>query len=236
MDRPERLNAFSEELYLRVTSELLRAGDDDGTAVVVLTGSGRAFSAGADLEELGRRSTGSGPATAAFDSLVDGLAAFPKPIVAAVNGLAVGFGATLLGLVDLVVMSAAARVKYPFTELGLSPEAGGSFTLPALVGRHDATWALLSSEWLTAAACLDIGLAWRVIEPDLLVKEAMRLAAVIGARPIGSLVATKRLIAAASADALAQARRREDASIGRLLGGAENRAALAALSARSASV
>ena len=153
LNRPEQLNAFDQELCAALTVALQAAAGDDAVHVVVLTGAGRAFSAGTDLVELAEtgdfRGTPADPER--FERLVDALVGFPKPLVCAVNGIAVGIGATLLGLADLVVMADTARLRCPFTSLSLVPEAAASVTFPFLLGRQAAAWVLMSSAWVDAA-------------------------------------------------------------------------------------
>jgi enoyl-CoA hydratase/carnithine racemase len=228
-DRPDARNAFNEALYDAVAEALLAAAADRGVAVVVLTGIGSAFSAGTDLFEMARRRTG--PFVAGrhgFDGFIDRLVEFPKPLLCAVNGLAVGVGATMLGLADLVFMSTDARVRCPFTSLGVAPEAGSSFTFPRLLGRQRATWLLMSSEWLSAADCLSLGLAWKVCAPEQLMPETLGHAGVLASRPIASLMETKKVIVSPWREEIAAARRREHGAFARLLGGPANREALAA--------
>ena len=91
------------------------------------------------------------PGKHGFLGLLDALVAFPKPLVCAVNGVGLGIGATILGFADLAFMSTTARLKCPFTSLGVAPEAASSYLLPLLLGRQDAAWMLLSAEWVSAA-------------------------------------------------------------------------------------
>lgn len=121
-------------------------------SVVVLTGSGRAFSAGQDLGEIRSRITDPGfnPGRRSVEGLIGALSSFPKPLLCAVNGIGLGFGATILGYADLVFMASTARLKYPFTSLGVAPETGSSYQLPQLVGRQNAAWLLMSSGWIKA--------------------------------------------------------------------------------------
>ena len=118
---------------------------------MLLTGNGRAFSAGNDLKEMQARITD--PALADqgshFTSMIEALTDFPKPLICAVNGLGVGIGTTILGYADLVFMSSEARLKCPFTSLGVAPEAASSYLLPQLIGRQNAAWLLMSSEWVS---------------------------------------------------------------------------------------
>ena len=230
LDRPEALNAFDEALYDATTEALLAAAEDPGVAVVLLTGAGRAFSAGTDLLEMHRRATDPDfvPGTHGFVGLLDALEAFPKPLVCAVNGIGLGIGATVLGFADLAFMASTARLKCPFTSLGVAPEAASSYLLPRLVGRQDAAWMLLSAEWIDAEQAREMGLVWRVCEPEDLLDQAHEHAAVLAARPISSLVAVKRTMTEPLRAGIRAARDRENAAFAELMGGPANLEALAA--------
>ncbi|HUL98500.1 MAG TPA: enoyl-CoA hydratase/isomerase family protein, partial [Mycobacterium sp.] len=171
LNRPDALNAFNEALYDATTEALLAAAEDPDVAVVLITGAGRAFSAGQDLGDMQARITDPDfPAGKhGFPGMIDALARFPKPLVCAVNGVGLGIGATILGYADLAFMSSTARLKCPFTSLGVAPEAASSYLLPQLVGRQNAAWILMSSEWISAQEALRMGLVWRVCEPDALI-------------------------------------------------------------------
>ena len=230
LDRPEALNAFDEDLYDAVTDALLDAATDPAVAVVLLTGRGRAFSAGTDLREMHARATDPDfvPGRHGFVGLVDALAELPKPLVCAVNGIGLGIGATVLGFADLAFMSTTARLKCPFTSLGVAPEAASSYLLPRQVGRQDAAWLLLSSEWIDPRQAREMGLVWRVCEPDDLLPEARRHAEVLAARPISSLVAVKRAMTEPLRAGIRAARDRENAAFAELMGGPANLEALTA--------
>jgi enoyl-CoA hydratase/carnithine racemase len=230
LDRPDALNAFNEALYDATTDALIDAADDPAVAVVVLTGTGRAFCAGTDVLELASRNAGTFvEGRHGFVGMIEQLRTFPKPFLLAINGLGVGIGATIVGFADLVFMSTTARLRCPFTTLALAPEAGSSFTFPRLAGRQDATWALLSSEWLPAEECLRMGLVWRLCPPDDLLADTMAHARVLASKPIASLVESKRTIAAAYRDEIASAILRENDAYSRLLGAPANIEALTAL-------
>ncbi|MQW74997.1 enoyl-CoA hydratase/isomerase family protein [Nocardioides sp. dk4132] len=230
LDRPEALNAFDEALYDATAEALLDAAADPGVAVVLLTGAGRGFSAGTDLREMHARATDPGfvPGKHGFVGLLDALVEFPKPLVCAVNGIGIGIGATILGFADLAFMASTARLKCPFTSLGVAPEAASSYLFPRLVGRQDAAWMLMSSEWIGAAQAREMGLVWRVCEPDDLLGEATRHAEVLAARPISSLVAVKRTMTAPLRAHVDAARERENAAFAELMGGPANLEALTA--------
>jgi enoyl-CoA hydratase/carnithine racemase len=233
LDRPERLNSFNEELYDAAADALLAAAGDPTIAVVVITGTGRAFCAGTDVVEMAARNSGGVvDGRHGFGGLVDELVEFPKPLMCAVNGIAVGIGATMLGLADLAVMSRAARVRCPFTALAVAPEAASSYTFPLLMGRQRAAWALMSSEWMTAEECLEAGLVWKVCGAESLMAETMAAARVLADKPLASLIECKRVIAASVRGPIAEARARENEAFRRLMGRPANVEALAALAER----
>jgi enoyl-CoA hydratase/carnithine racemase len=228
LHRPSSLNAFDQELYDALTESLLTADADDGVSVIVLTGAGRAFSAGTDLEDLAAHGDfRRGPDTRhGFDGLLDVLVRLRKPLVCAVNGLAVGLGATILGHADLVLMADTARLRCPFTALGLAPEAASSVTFPRLMGRQQAAWVLLSSRWLDAAECLRAGLAFRLVPAEDLIEVTLQHAHEIARHPLESLVATKQLITSGAAESTRRAIARESAAFDHLLGRPEHQDAL----------
>ena len=230
LSRPDVLNAFNRELYRAGADALEAAAGDDGVAVVVITGDGRAFSAGQDLGEMlslaNDRERGEESDGSAFNPFVDALIDFPKPLLAAVNGVGVGLGLTLLGHCDVVLIADTARLRAPFTSLGVVPEAGGSFTLPELMGRQAAAHAVYTSAWIGADEAVARGLAWRSVPADRLLDEAMAVAAEIAAMPMASLVESKRLLDAGRADLIRAARAREEAVFADLMGSPANRAAL----------
>jgi enoyl-CoA hydratase/carnithine racemase len=234
LNRPDALNAFNEALYDAVAEALLAAADDPEVAVVLLTGTGRSFSAGTDLTEMQARITDPQftPGKHGFPGLVDALARFPKPLICAVNGIGLGIGTTILGYADLVFMSATARLKCPFTSLGVAPEAGSSYLLPQLIGRQNAAWLLMSSEWVDADEALRMGLVWRVCEPQVLLDEARRHAEVLASRPISSLKAVKATMLAPVRDEVAAATARENALFAELMGAQANADALAEFTGR----
>jgi enoyl-CoA hydratase/carnithine racemase len=230
LNRPDALNAFNEELYHATAVALREAATDPEVAVVLLTGAGRAFSAGNDLKEMQRRITDPtfNEQGSHFTALIDALTELPKPLVCAVNGVGVGIGTTLLGYADLVFMSTTARLKTPFTSLGVAPEAASSYLLPRLIGRQNAAWLLMSSEWVDAEEAHRMGLAWKVCEPEDLLPEARRHAEVLASRPIPSLMAVKQTMVDPTRAEIAAASAREIEHFAELMGAAANADALAA--------
>ncbi|MHA7652534.1 enoyl-CoA hydratase/isomerase family protein [Mycobacterium sp. ML4] len=229
LNRPEALNAFNEALYDATAQALLDAAADPQVAVVVLTGAGRAFSAGTDVADMQAMISDPEfkPGKYGFPGLIEALNAFSKPLICAVNGVGLGIGTTILGYADLAFMATTARLKCPFTSLGVAPEAASSYLLPALVGRQNAAWLLMSSEWIDAQEALRMGLVWRVCEPDRLLPEARRHADILAARPISSLMAVKHTMVEPLRPQIAAATARENAHFAELMGAQANAAALA---------
>jgi enoyl-CoA hydratase/carnithine racemase len=211
LDRQERLNAFTAQGYRALRIALERSSADDSTRVVVLTGRGRAFSVGADRSLLDPTSTANERQNAGdeFFRLLEVLASFEKPLFAAVNGLAVGFGVTMLLYCDVVLVAETARLRLPFTELGIVPEAGSSVLLPARVGWAQAMWTLLSSEWVDAPQALRMGLALRIVPDSDLHDQTAGAAASVAARDPLAVAATKRLMTAGRAEVARRAIARE---------------------------
>ena len=234
LDRPEALNAFDTPLYDACALALREAGASDDIACVVLTGTGRAFSAGQDLGEMARidptGSTPTDPADAGpgFPRFIDTIAAFEKPLIAAVNGLGVGIGLTVLLHCDLVLIARGARLRAPFVPLGVVPEAAGSLLMPSVMGGQRAALALYTGEWISAENAVECGLALRMVEPDALLTETMELAGRIARMPVSWLVETKRLVLAGRIDAIRAARAREDQAFARMVGAPANLEALTA--------
>jgi enoyl-CoA hydratase/carnithine racemase len=218
-DRPERLNSFTVANYRDFHLALDECLADDSIHAVVLTGAGRAYSAGADrsLLQLNVESSDHRDAGAEFARLLEVLGDFDKPLLAAVNGVAVGFGATMLMYCDLVVVAETARLRLPFTALGIVPEAGSSALLPLRLRWPDLTWAVLSSEWIDAAAAVDMGLAWRSVPDNLLLEETLNAAVTISNLNNAAVRATKRLMTAGRAELARAAAQRELAELNKLL-------------------
>ena len=229
-DRPHVLNAFDRELYEAAAGALVDAAVDDGIGAVVLTGAGRAFSAGQDLKEMAglaaQPSGVGGPPVSAFPAFVDALQSFPKPLLAAVNGLGLGIGFTMLAHCDIALVAEGARLKTPFTELGVAPEAASSYLFPLRMGWQRAAQVLLSSAWVSAEELVALGLALEVVPAGEVVERTGALARSIAAHPLASLMATKQLMIDAQLPGVAAARQREDRAFSTLLGGAANAAAL----------
>ena len=217
-DRPEARNAFDAPMYEAVTAALAGALDDGRTGAVVLTGRGTAFTAGQDLREMADIAAGAGGPGAGrgFQGLLDTLTAFDKPLLAAVNGVGVGLGLTLLGHVDLVLVGEGARLRAPFAEMGVPPEAASSRLLPERMGWQRAAAALLASEWISADQAVESGLAFRVCPEGTVLEETLALARRIASFPSHATRQIKQLMMAAGRSDIVAARAREEAAFASL--------------------
>ena len=218
-NRPERKNAFNGQMWREATETLSEAQQDEEVRVVVITGSGSAFSAGQDLGEMQNASTES---ATGFPQFMDQLITFDKPLIAAVNGVGVGIGITLLLHCDYVLIAENARLRAPFVTLGVAPEAGSSYLFPAILGYRAATDLLFESDFITATRATELGLATQCCKPSELLPEAVARAEQLAKKPLGSLRATKRLLLATREDAVRAARSREDQAFVGRIGSPEN--------------
>lgn len=192
-NRPDQLNAVDEILALSLIEALTTAGADDNIAAVVLTGQGRAFCAGVDLSYLQRMSTAEADSKPMLD-FTDSIRCFEKPLIVAVNGLAVGIGTTLCLHADLVIAGASARFRTPFSAIGVAPEVGSSWLLPQQVGFQFASWMLLSAAWVEPDEALTRGLIFDIAPDDQLQSTAIAAATTIAANDPAALRAAKRLL------------------------------------------
>jgi len=207
MNRPEKKNALTLEMYERLTAALEQAGTDEKIRVVVITGAPGVFTAGNDLGDFMKSppSNEDSPVLRFLKALI----AFPKPIVAAVDGPAIGLGTTMLLHCDLVLATDRARFHMPFTKLGLVPEAASSILVPALVGRQRAaSWLLLARPFDAAEAC-EAGLVNRVVAPAELDQSAEALANELAALPREAVLITKGLLKQGNDALVTDALRRE---------------------------
>jgi len=216
LDRPEALNAFNQALWFAAAEALDDAARDDSLRCVVITGAGRAFSAGQDLTEM------NDPAVFAdqepgYHRFMPVLEAFPKPVLAAVNGVGVGIGLTMLLHCDIVLMSTEARLKAPFISLGVTTEASASVLMPATMGWQRSAEVLFTEPWISAEQAVTDGIALRAVAPDALLAETMAVARHIGALPLGPVMATKQLLLDGRLDAVRAARVRELAAFDTLV-------------------
>ena len=228
LNRPEALNAFNDDQYDGAGDALVDAAANDDIAVVIITGAGKAFTAGQDLGEMAKPRKHDDGEPHGFPHFLDTLASFPKPVIAAVNGMGIGIGVTMLPHCDFVFISEEARLRAPFATLGVTVEAANSYLLPQLIGWTNAAHMLYTAEWFDADQCVEMGLAWKKTSTENLIPEVETLAKQIAAMPISSLVHTKQLVLAPRMAGIQDARKREIAAFAELVGAPANREAIQA--------
>jgi enoyl-CoA hydratase/carnithine racemase len=235
LNRPARLNAMQNDTFDGLRDILIASSLDTEIKCVVLTGAGRGFCAGWNLDEMQSRPVFADGKRHGAVPCIEELVRFNKPLIAAVNGVAVGFGATLTLHADIAIGSSEARLRFPFTELGLAGESAVSATLPSRVGYQEAARLLFTCDWIDANDAARLGLIWRVVAPADLLPTAMSLGSRIAQMPLESLVATKQLLFAAKASPVLPALDREVAMYARLMGGPSNLKAIEDFKNRRAS-
>ncbi len=207
LDRPDVLNSFHAPMAAEVQAALAAAAADHATRAVILTGAGRGFCAGQDLAEV-TVEEGRDPADFArhvrlvYNPIVRTIRKMEKPVICAVNGVAAGAGANLALAGDFVLAASNASFIQAFSKIGLVPDTGGSFFLPRLVGTARATAMLMLAEKVTAGQALDLGMIYKVCDPDQLLPEARTLAATLATMATRGLGLTKRLLNASAANGL----------------------------------
>ncbi|MBV8687622.1 MAG: 2-(1,2-epoxy-1,2-dihydrophenyl)acetyl-CoA isomerase [Alphaproteobacteria bacterium] len=194
-NRPERLNSFTVAMHEEVADALSRL---DGARVLVITGAGRGFCAGQDLND---RAVAPGEAVDLghsvetwYNPLIRRIVSLPFPVVAQVNGVAAGAGANIALACDIVVAARSARFIQSFASIGLIPDSGGTWVLPRLVGQARALGLALTAEPLTADKAADWGLIWKAVDDDRLAEEVDMLAEGFAAAPTRGLARIKAMI------------------------------------------
>src|SRR5262245_56631447 len=206
LNRPQRLNAFTEAMHVALAAALAEAEADQSCRALLLTGAGRGFCAGQDLHDRlanqGDRPKLGGALEQYYNPLVRKLRALPFPVVAAVNGVAAGAGANIALACDIVLAARSASFVQAFARIGLVPDSGGTWFLPRLVGAARARALALLAEPLSADKAESWGLIWKAVDDAELMSEAEKLCAhFAGAATIG-LALTKRALDAAQTNDL----------------------------------
>ena len=203
LNRPSALNSFTGPMHAELMAALDAAAADSAVRCVVITGSGRGFCAGQDLNEPGMKpAPGEAPDIGAvierhYRPLALRLQAMPVPVVAAVNGVAAGAGANLALNCDMVVAARSASFIQAFSKIGLVPDCGGTWLLPRLVGRARALGLAMTGDKLGAEEAQRIGLIWQCVDDALLADTAAALAERLAALPLAALAATRQAMDAA---------------------------------------
>jgi 2-(1,2-epoxy-1,2-dihydrophenyl)acetyl-CoA isomerase len=224
LNRPQTKNALTRELVQALGDELTRLAEDRSVRAIVLTGTGGAFCSGADLKaamvDPDSMAT-TGEALEGYHRVVRAIAATPQPVIAAVDGPAVGFGCDLALACDLRIVSSRAYLQEKFVRIGLMPDGGGSLWLPRMIGLGRALEIMMTGRKIEAHEATALGLANRVVEAELLEGEARKLATQLAKGPPLALAAIKRAARAGLDGGLEDALARERDSQLKLLQSAD---------------
>ncbi len=217
LNRPEKLNAYTTEMGEEVTAVLRAWRDDAGVRAVVLTGAGRGFCAGVDLEHLAAHQAGGnvskGPRLGEEDFLRKlplELVAYPKPLIAAVNGAAIGVGVTMILPCDIRIASEDAKLGLAFVKLGILPGLGSTHLLPRIVGRAKALELVMTARTIPAREAFEIGLVNAVVPGEKLAATARELAAMIAAHRPEVVAAAKAVLDFGAEHSMEEAMRNEE--------------------------
>jgi len=225
MNRPEKKNALNGAMYTAMTEALLAADSDNNVRAIVIGGTEDCFTAGNDIADFAAAKPGQASPAIRF---LETLAATAKPVLAAVSGVAIGIGTTMLLHCDLVYATEASRFQLPFVNLGLCPEAASSMILPVLMGTHRAAELLLFGEPFGADVACKLGIVNQIVTVAELLPTVNSKAKQLAQKPPASLRTTKMLLKSGHADAIKQAMAREGQKFAALLQGPEAKEAMAA--------
>lgn len=198
LNRPDKKNALTRDMYAAMADAMAGSNDDPAVRVIILTGTGDAFTSGNDVRDFQKRAETN--ADSASGRFLPTISTLKKPLIAAVNGMAIGIGTTMLMHADLILAARSATFRMPFTPLGLVPEAGSSLLVPQAIGLRRANFLLLLGDAIDAATAADWGLINAVLEDAALMPAARAMAARLAALPPASVRATKALIRGGAAD------------------------------------
>ena len=199
LNRTDVLNSFNREMAREVQAALSRAGQDKEVRVILLTGEGRAFCAGQDLEEAVPPDGSPPPEISdivrqSYNPIIRFIRTIEKPVVCAVNGVAAGAGANIALACDFVIASEKASFIQAFCKIGLIPDSGGTFFLPRLVGIPRATEMMMLGDKVTAQEALDMGMIYKVYPADAFMDEAIKFSNYLATQPTKGLGLIKQAI------------------------------------------
>ena len=214
LNRVDKKNSFTAAMYAALADALTQAATDPAVRVVVFQGHETVYSAGNDIGDFLNKPP-STPEAPVFRFL-NAIATFPKPLLAAVCGPAVGIGTTMLLHCDLVYAGDNAMFSMPFVNLGICPEAASTLLVPRLMGHQRAAEVLLMGDPFMAEAALEVGLVNRVVPPTEVTALAQQQARRLATKPLSSVIETKRLLKASTTPAVLERMREEGAIFGRM--------------------
>jgi 2-(1,2-epoxy-1,2-dihydrophenyl)acetyl-CoA isomerase len=196
LNRPEKFNSFNREMALLLQEKLDLATSADEVRAVLITGAGKAFCAGQDISEL----VGDSKIKIAqilsehYNPIVQRIRKMPKPVVAAINGVAAGAGANIALCCDVVVAAASASFIQAFSKIGLIPDSGGTFTLPRLIGWQKASALMMTGDKVAAADAEKMGMIYKVFADETFEEESKRIVQTLSQMPTKGLAYTKHAL------------------------------------------
>lgn len=202
LNRPDRLNSFNAAMHVALRSALDGLAADPACRAILLTGAGRGFSAGQDLEAVGQDTALGDTLELFYNPLVRRIRSLAKPIVCAVNGVAAGAGANIALSCDIVLAARSARFIQAFAKIALVPDSGGTWFLPRLVGEARARALALTGEAVGAEDAERWGMIWKALDDTALMPEAERLTAHLATQPTAALALIKRALDASATNTL----------------------------------
>jgi 2-(1,2-epoxy-1,2-dihydrophenyl)acetyl-CoA isomerase len=212
LNRPDKLNSFNREMALLLQAVLDECALNNEIRCIYLTGAGKGFCAGQDLAEV---ADPEGPGMEKilgehYNPIIERLRAMPKPIVAAVNGVAAGAGANIALACDVVVSSASASFIQAFSKIGLIPDSGGTFTLPRLIGMQRASALMMLGDKVSAADALQMGMLYKVFDDLVFAEESKKIAAILSQMPTKALGYIKHALNQSAANTISEQLQLED--------------------------
>lgn len=200
LNRPDKLNSFNDELTFKLQDALKEAEKDDNTRAIILTGGGRGFCAGQDLQsrsisqESGQRPSLGDSIRRRYNPIIIRIRRLEKPVIAAINGVAAGAGASVTFACDFRIAADTASFIQSFTKVGLIPDSGSTFLLPRLIGLTRALDLMYSADKLEAKEALELGLVNKVVPADQVIRESLELAEKLAKGPTKAFGLTKRAV------------------------------------------
>jgi 2-(1,2-epoxy-1,2-dihydrophenyl)acetyl-CoA isomerase len=196
LNRPDKFNSFVREMALDMQASLYDASDDETIRCIVITGIGKAFCAGQDL---GEATDPDGPTLSKivsehYNPIIKAIRDIPKPIIAAVNGVAAGAGANIALACDIVVACESASFIQAFSKIGLIPDSGGTYHLPRLIGMQRATALMMLGDKVSAVDAVAMGMIYKSFADDTFVEQVAKLAETLAAMPTFGLALTKQAL------------------------------------------
>jgi 2-(1,2-epoxy-1,2-dihydrophenyl)acetyl-CoA isomerase len=196
LNRPDKFNSFNREMALLLQDALDECASSSQVRCIYITGAGKAFCAGQDISEL----TGENKIeirqilSEHYNPIVKRIRSLPKPVIAAVNGVAAGAGANIAMCCDIVVAAESASFIQAFSKIGLIPDSGGTFTLPRLIGWQKASALMMTGDKVSAADAEKMGMIYKVFAREIFEEESKKIAAILSQMPSKALAYTKHVL------------------------------------------